>query len=232
MCIILIVRLPYYRVDTKKGYESMNSIIYNQECITPSKVICIGRNYVEHIKELNNETPDTMVVFNKPNSAITNTLQYFTPDTRFEGEICFLIEDKKIAGIGFGLDLTHANIQNKMKQKGLPWERAKSFDGSAVFGEFVKFDGDIEKLKMELFINDTLVQYATYDLMIYKPSKMIDEIKSFMSLDNGDIVMSGTPKGVGNYKAGDIFVGKIYCDDKLLVKSTFKAKKLAYNKSF
>ena len=197
----------------------MNSIIYNKECITPSKVICIGRNYVEHIKELNNETPDTMVVFNKPNSAITNTLQYFTPDTRFEGEICFLIKDKQIAGIGFGLDLTKANIQNKIKEKGWPWERAKAFDGSAVFGEFVKFNGKITDLKLELYINNTLTQFATYDLMIYKPKQILEEIQTFMNLEDGDIIMSGTPKGVGNYKVGDKFVGKIYCDDTLLIES-------------
>lgn len=199
----------------------MNSIIYNKECITPSKVVCIGRNYVEHIKELNNETPDTMVVFNKPNSAITNTLQYFTPDTRFEGEICFLIEDKQIAGIGFGLDLTKANIQNKIKEKGWPWERAKAFDGSAVLSEFVKFDGKITDLKLELYINDKLTQYATYDLMIYKPKEMLEEIQTFMSLEDGDIIMSGTPKGVGTYNSGDVFLGKIYENKTLLLESRF-----------
>ncbi len=195
------------------------TIKYNNHDITPSKVICIGRNYVEHIKELNNETPDTMVVFNKPNSAITNELKFITEDTRFEGEICFLIESGKIAGVGFGLDLTKANIQNKMKTKGLPWERAKAFDGSAVMGEFISFDKDITKLKLELFINDKLIQFANYDLMIYKPFEMLEEIKSFMTLEDGDIIMSGTPKGVGNYKVGDKFVGKIYCDDELLIES-------------
>jgi len=197
----------------------MNTVIYNKECRTPSKVICIGRNYVEHIKELSNETPDTMVVFNKPNSAITNKLTYFTPDTRFEGEICFLIEDKKIAGIGFGLDLTKANIQNKIKEKGWPWERAKAFDGSAVFSEFVKFNGKITDLKLKLYINDKLIQYATYDLMIYKPAQMLEEIQTFLSLEDGDIIMSGTPKGVGTYNIGDIFIGKIYCEDELIVES-------------
>jgi len=202
----------------------MNTINYNNTKITPSKVVCIGRNYVEHIKELNNETPDTMVVFNKTNSAITDTLEYFTSDTRFEGEICFLIKDNQIDGIGFGLDLTKANIQNKMKAKGWPWERAKSFDKSAVFGEFVKFDGDIEKIAMKLFINDTLVQFATYDLMIHKPADMIQEIQTFMSLEDGDIIMSGTPKGVATYNKSDIFRGEIYCDDRLLVVSEFVAK--------
>ncbi len=202
----------------------MKTINYKNQKIIPSKVICIGRNYVEHIKELNNETPDTMVVFNKPNSAISDNLNYFKEDTRFEGEICLLMKDKKIDAVGFGLDLTHANIQNKMKQKGLPWERAKSFDGSAVFGEFVKFDNEIGNLRLELFINDTLVQFATYDLMIYKPQEMIQEIDSFMSIENGDIIMTGTPKGVGTYKQNDIFVGKIFCDDKLLVESKWEVK--------
>lgn len=199
----------------------MNSVIYNNKTISPSKVICIGRNYVEHIKELNNETPDTMVVFNKPNSAITNELKYFSPDTRFEGEICFLIKDKQIAGIGFGLDLTKANIQNKIKEKGWPWERAKAFDGSAVFSKFVPFTGDITKLKLELFINDKLTQYATYHLMIYKPLEMIKEIETFMNLEDGDIIMSGTPKGVGNYKVGDKFIGKIYENNNVLVESSW-----------
>lgn len=194
----------------------MKTIKYNNQFITPSKVVCIGRNYVEHIKELNNETPDTMVVFNKPNSSISQELRYFMEDTRFEGEICFLIKDGDIDAVGFGLDLTHANIQNKMKQKGLPWERAKAFDGSAVFKEFVKFKDDIETLKLELYINDNLVQFASYDLMIYKPKQMIEEIKSFMSLEDGDIIMSGTPKGVSTYKIGDVFIGKIYSEDKLL----------------
>ena len=202
----------------------MNTINYQNIKIHPSKVVCIGRNYVEHIKELNNETPDTMVVFNKTNSAITDTLEYFTPDTRFEGEICFLIKDNQIDGIGFGLDLTKADIQNKMKAKGWPWERAKSFDKSAVFGQFVKFDGNIQDISMKLFINDTLVQFATYDLMIYKPAQMIQEIQTFMSLEDGDIIMSGTPKGVATYNQGDIFRGEIYCEDKLLVKSQFIAK--------
>lgn len=199
----------------------MKTIQFNNQVITPSKVVCIGRNYVEHIQELNNETPDQMVVFNKTNSAITNTLNFFSEDTRFEGEICFLIQNNSICGIGFGLDLTKANIQNKMKEKSWPWERSKSFDGSAVFGEFVPFDGDITKIRLELYINDTLVQFANHDLMIYKPKEMINEILSFMSLEDGDIIMSGTPKGVSTYKIEDKFVGKIFEDDILLVESSW-----------
>ncbi len=202
----------------------MKHIKYNNITITPFKIICIGRNYVEHVEELNNEMPDSMVVFNKPNSAISNKLYYYTEDTRFEGEICFLIENNQISGIGFGLDLTKANIHNKMKSKGLPWERAKSFDGSAVLSEFVSLNCDVTTLKLELYINDTLIQFANYDLMIYKPTEMIEEIQSFMTLEDGDIIMSGTPKGVGNYRVGDVFIGKIYSNDKLLLESKWEVE--------
>jgi len=199
----------------------MQSIQYNNQTIIPSKVICVGRNYVEHIKELNNETPDTMVLFNKPNSAITNTLKYIQEDCRFEGEICLLIKDKQIDGIGFGLDLTKAGIQNKMKEKGLPWERAKGFDGSAVLSHFVLFRGDIKSIEMKLFRNGTLAQHATYNLMIYKPNKILSEIETFMSLEDGDIIMTGTPKGVTTYAKCDVFLAVIYVDNKIILKEEF-----------
>lgn len=202
----------------------MNQVTFHNEPITPSKVVCIGRNYVEHIYELGNEIPENMVVFNKPNSAISDTLYYFSDDTRFEGEICFLIIDHKIAGIGFGLDLTQADIQNRMKQKGLPWERAKAFDNSAVLGEFTAFDGVLESLRMELYLNDELIQFADHNLMIYKPLEMLAEIERFMSLEDGDIIMSGTPKGVGNYKIGDRFTGRIYSSEELLIQNEWTCK--------
>ena len=214
--------MNYLYIILNLGEKYMKSIKYNNQDIKPSKVVCVGRNYVEHIEELDNETPDSMVIFNKPNSAISKNIYYFSEDTRFEGEISFLIKDKKVEAVGFGLDLTKANIQNKMKKRGLPWERAKSFNSSAVFGEFVKFDGDIKKLRLELFINGNLTQFANYNLMIYKPLEIIKEIDSFMSLEDGDIIMSGTPKGVGVYKVNDVFVGKIFDGDRLLVKSEWR----------
>lgn len=202
----------------------MKTVQFENRTVVPSKIVCIGRNYVEHIHELGNEIPQSMVVFNKPNSALSDTLFYFTQETRFEGEICFLIEKGTIAGVGFGLDLTHADIQNSLKAKGLPWERAKAFDASAVLGHFVAFEGDITKLRFELFINGTLRQFADYDLMIYKPDVMLREIASFMSFEDGDIIMSGTPKGVAGYKIGDLFEGKIYCNEELLVVSKWEVK--------
>jgi len=199
----------------------MKSINFLNKQVIPSKVICIGRNYVDHIKELDNEMPKDMVIFNKPNSSISNELKFFSDDTRYEGEICFLIKDNKIDAVAFGLDLTKANEQNYLKSKSLPWERSKSFNGATVLGDFVKLKGDISKIRLELFINDTLIQFGSYDLMMYKPSQMIEEINSFMTLEDGDIIMSGTPKGVGTYKLNDKFEGKIYIENQLLVTSTW-----------
>lgn len=199
----------------------MKTIDYNNKRLEVPKVVCIGRNYVEHIEELGNEIPSSMVVFNKPNSAISDKLYYFSEYCRFEGEICFLVNDHEIVGVGFGLDLTHADIQKKLKERGLPWERAKAFDNSALFGEFVSIDGDIRDIHMKLFINDRLIQFATYDLMIYKPDIILQEIERFMTLNDNDIIMSGTPKGVSTYTIGDRFVGQIFCGDKLLVESSW-----------
>ncbi|CUV65753.1 Fumarylacetoacetate hydrolase [Sulfurovum sp. enrichment culture clone C5] len=202
----------------------MKTIKFKDSTFAPSKVVCIGRNYVEHIHELDNEIPENMVLFNKPNSSITNKLEYFSEDCRFEGEICFLVIDEKLTGIGFGLDLTKANTQNYLKSKGLPWERAKGFNGSCVVGKFIPLQGDIRTLEMKLYVNNTLAQHATYGLMIYKPDEILNEIKTFMSLEDGDIIMSGTPKGVASYKSGDIFDAEIYMDSILILKEVFKVK--------
>ena len=204
----------------------MKTIKYNNQQREVSKVVCIGRNYVEHIEELGNEIPSSMVVFNKPNSAISDRLYYFSEQCRFEGEICFLIRHAEIEAVGFGLDLTHADIQNHLKSKGLPWERAKAFDHSAVLSDFVPLNEDINTLKMKLFINDELVQFATYDLMMYKPDTMLSEIQSFMTLEDNDIVMSGTPKGVATYCVGDRFLGQVYSGEILLIEKEWVAEAL------
>jgi len=201
----------------------MKIIQFENKIVMPSKIVCVGRNYVEHIKELNNEMPENMVLFNKPNSAISDEL-YFFENTRFEGEICFLIENNQISGIGFGFDLTQVNLQNYLKTKGLPWERAKAFNKSAVFSEFVKFDGDLSKIEMKLYKNNDLIQHATYELMIYKPKQILEEILSFMELEDGDIIMSGTPKGVGFYDINDEFIAQILIENKIIIETKFKVK--------
>ena len=200
----------------------MKTIRYNDTAVTPSKVVCIGRNYVEHIHELGNEIPSSMVVFNKPNSAISDSLHFITPDTRFEGESCFQMMGGEIAGIGFRLYLTKADLQNYLKSKGLPWERAKGFDRSAVLSDFIPFNHPLESLRMTLHINGTLIQEATYELMIYKPLEMLEEIKSFMTLEDGDIIMSGTPKGVSTYQTNEYFIGRIYSNDSLILECNWK----------
>lgn len=197
----------------------MNNILLNDIAITPSKVVCIGRNYTEHIKELNNETPEEMVFFIKPNSSISTTLNYPKNQNscHYEAELSFLIEENKISAVGFGLDLTLREVQSTLKQKGLPWERAKAFDNSAVFSKFVSFNGDLEDLSLELYINDELKQKGGVSMMINKPLAIIKEASSFLTFEDGDILMTGTPKGVGAFKIGDNFIGKIFYKDKLLV---------------
>lgn len=203
----------------------MNYIMFENKKIYPSKVVCVGRNYVAHIKELGNEMPESMVLFNKPNSAIGNELFYFSDTHRFEGEISFLIKDAEIAGVGFGLDLTNKDAQEYAKQKGLPWERAKAFNNSAIFSHFISIkEHEIKDLKMELYINKKLQQFATIDLMIHKPKTILSEIKNFMKLEDNDIIMSGTPKGVGNYKVGDLFEVKLFLDKKEILNYEFTAK--------
>lgn len=202
----------------------MNSVLLDNKEVYPSKIVCVGRNYVEHIKELNNQIPSQMVVFNKPNSAISETLKYFSQNHRFEGELCFLIKNKQIAAIGFGFDITNKEAQEYAKSKGLPWERAKAFDGSAVFSNFIRYNGNLEDLSFKLFLNGKLQQEADYDLMIYKPLTILKEIESFLSLEDNDIIMSGTPKGVSNYKIGDKFEAIIYQKDKEILKHSWIAK--------
>jgi 2-keto-4-pentenoate hydratase/2-oxohepta-3-ene-1,7-dioic acid hydratase in catechol pathway len=202
----------------------MKSITLNGQVIYPSKIICIGRNYVAHIEELKNEIPTEPVIFIKPNSAISNDLCIHEKDEiHYEGEITFLVQSGKLIAVGFGLDLTKRDIQSQLKTKGLPWERAKCFDKSAVFSEFVTFNGKIEELRMELLINGKLIQQANYDLMLHKPQSLLDEISTFLSLEDGDLIMTGTPKGVGKVNSGDLFTGKVFEGDTLLVESSWAA---------
>jgi len=190
----------------------MNSIKIDEDRVTPSKIVCVGRNYLEHIRELGNETPDEMVIFNKPNSSISEIL-YAARDgepLHYEGEICFMMRDKAIHGVGFGLDLTRRELQSKLKGKGLPWERAKAFDGAACFSAFVGLgDTDVASLSLQLEIDGELRQDGGYELMMHKPDQILAGIQTFMTLEDGDIVMTGTPKGVGQVQAGERFVGRI-----------------------
>lgn len=202
----------------------MKSIVVDGNLICPSKVVCIGRNYLDHIKELNNELPEQMVIFVKPNSAICSEIESGSDaELHYEGELSFVIKGGEIGAVGFGLDLTKRALQSTLKKAGLPWERAKGFDKSAVFSEFVSFNGKIEDLSLQLFINNILIQQANVALMINKPEQIIAEVSAFMSIDDGDILMTGTPKGVGPLLRGDLFTGRIYDGEQLLIEKHWQA---------
>ncbi|MEW6991141.1 fumarylacetoacetate hydrolase family protein [Colwelliaceae bacterium 6441] len=188
----------------------MNTIVVNNQSVTPSKIICIGRNYVEHITELDNEIPDEMVVFLKPNSAISTDLSsYHQEPVHYEAELCFVYQNGTFSAVGFGLDLTKRQLQSQLKAKGLPWERAKAFDGSAIFSEFVLIDQLDPTLSVQLKINNKVIQHGSIALMMVKPDDILSELAGFITLEDGDIVMTGTPKGVGLIEKGAIFQGEI-----------------------
>ena len=190
----------------------------------PSKIICIGRNYVDHIKELGNEIPKEMIVFSKPSSAITDQLASFKEEPlHYEGEICFLIKDGAYAAVGFGLDITKRALQSKLRDQGLPWERAKAFDGAALFSRFVTVPRSLNDLSLRLDVNEDTRQYGGVELMIYKPETILRELSSFLTLNDGDIVMTGTPKGVGQVNTNDFFCGTVFNGEQLLVSGSWRA---------
>ena len=196
----------------------MKSIMLDGRKLYPSKIVCIGQNYVDHIRELGNEIPDEPVIFLKPNSAIATEIQSLSDELlHYEGEIAFVVIGGGLAGVGFGLDLTKRAVQTRLRDRGMPWERSKAFDGSAVFTEFVPIAGSLEGLRLELWINDEPVQEGGCGLMMSKPADILSEVGTFMSFEDGDLIMSGTPAGVGEAIAGDRFHGKVFDGDDLLV---------------
>ena len=202
----------------------MKTIIVGNRVISPSKIVCVGRNYVEHIEELGSEVPDEPIFFMKPNSAISEQLHSFHQEPlHYEGELCFLFEDGGFSAVGFGLDITKRALQNKLKSKGLPWERSKAFDGSAVFSKFIGIDQVSQNLSLELSINGKVVQSGSISLMLYKPQNILLDILKFISLENGDIVMTGTPKGVGVINSKDFFCGKVMDNDSLMTSGEWVA---------
>ncbi len=199
---------------------------FNGRKLFPSKIICVGMNYAEHIKELGSGNPKEIVLFIKPNSAISQTL--FLPEERcrYEGEISFIVKGGELAGVGFGLDLTLSEVQKRLKNKSLPWEKSKAFDSSALFSRFVPFN-DVESLKLELSINGQPAQNGGVRLMIYKPAEILAEVKQSFTLEDGDIIMTGTPKGVGSYHVGDSFKGEIISNGKVLVTGGWRVERAA-----
>ena len=201
----------------------MRTIVCNEETVAPNTLFCVGRNYVEHIKELGNETPESPVLFFKPNSVLAETLHVskWEEAIHYETELVFVVGESGYKGVGVGLDLTKRELQSTLKAKGLPWERAKSFRGAALVSPCVGFTC-IEDLRLELWIDDVLVQKGGVSQMIYPPQSVLLELESFVDVRENDLVFTGTPKGVGVCRVGEVFVGKLFEKERLLVEQTWR----------
>lgn len=191
------------------------------------KIICIGRNYADHIKELDNAKPTDPVIFLKPDTAILLKKQpFFIPD--FSNEVHYEVEllvrinkigkhiDQKFAHkyydeIGLGIDFTARDLQAELKEKGLPWEKAKAFDGSAVIGKFIEKEQfkDVNNINFSLERNGNTVQNGNSMLMMWKIDALIEYISKYFTLKIGDIIFTGTPAGVGKVETNDVLKGFI-----------------------
>ena len=189
------------------------------------KIICIGRNYASHIEELQNERPTEPVVFMKPDSAVLLkqhpfVIPEFSQEIHHEIELIVKISkvgkhiDTKFAHkyydeISVGIDFTARDVQDQLKGKGLPWEKAKSFDGSAVIGEFLpkKQFNSLENITFELTNNNKTVQKGNASLMLWKIDELISFVSQYFTLKIGDIVFTGTPEGVAVVKPEDVLEG-------------------------
>lgn len=202
------------------------------------KLICIGRNYTDHIKELKNEKPTDPVVFLKPDTSILLKKQpFFIPDfsddVHHEVEVLVKINKvgkhiaKKFAHkyyneISLGIDFTARDLQSKLKEKGLPWEKAKAFDGAAVIGEWLSVQDfeNVNNINFSLQKNQTVVQEGNTSLMLYKIDEIIEYVSKYFTLKIGDIIFTGTPSGVGRVIANDKLTG--FIEDKQMFSITVK----------
>ena len=200
------------------------------------KIICIGRNYADHITELNNERPSEPVIFLKPETAVVLkkfpfVIPEFSQDVHHEVEVLVKINkvgkyiEPKFAHkyydeIGLGIDFTARDVQSRLKEKGLPWEKAKAFDGSAIISDFLpkKDFSSMENINFELTNNGQIVQSGNTNLMLWKIDEIVAYVSQYFTLKKGDIIFTGTPKGVAAVKEGDVLEGF------LEGKSMFKVK--------
>ena len=191
------------------------------------KIICIGRNYTDHIAELDNERPEHPIIFLKPDTAILLKKQpFFIPD--FSNDVHHEVEilvkickvgkhiDSKFAHkyydeIGLGIDFTARDLQKELKAKGLPWEKAKSFDGAAVVSTFISKDAfkDVNTIEFSLQKNENVVQKGNTELMLWKIDALIEYVSKYFTLKIGDIIFTGTPSGVAKVNPNDILTGFI-----------------------
>ena len=203
----------------------MGSVVFNGQSVRPGKVVCVGKNYAAHIEEMASVPAEKMVVFMKPATSIgTELFAALDEPLHYEGEICLLMQGGEAAGVGFGLDLTKRETQSKLKAAGLPWERSKAFTGSALFSEFVTAPEDLTQLGLELTVDDALRQKGDVSLMLYPPEVILTELKQFLVLEDYDIVMTGTPAGVGAVQSGERFHGRVLDGDQELVSGDWVAQ--------
>lgn len=202
------------------------------------KLICIGRNYANHIQELNNERPDEPVVFLKPDTAVLSRPQPFiipdfSQDIHHEIELVVKINKmgkyiepefayKYYDEITVGIDFTARDVQQKLKEKGLPWEKAKAFDGSAIIGDFIskKVFSSLESINFELTNNGITVQKGNSSLMLWKIDELISYVSQYFTLRTGDVIFTGTPEGVAAVKPGDVLEG--YLENQKLFRLNIK----------
>jgi len=193
------------------------------------KIICIGRNYLDHATELGNPVPSEPMFFLKPDSSVLHKRHAFyipdwTKEVHYEVELVVKIlklgkaiqtryASRYYAEVGLGIDFTARDVQRKLKAAGHPWEKAKSFDGSAVVSEeFISLDRlgkNIQNLQFDLSINGMKVQAGSTSDMIFKVDDLISYVSQFMTLKTGDLIFTGTPSGVGPVKSGDKITGTL-----------------------
>lgn len=187
------------------------------------KIICIGRNYVNHISELGNERPEEPVIFLKPDTALLKEGDFYIPefsnDVHHEIEVVVKINKvgkyiapkfahKYYSEISVGIDFTARDIQQKLKEKGLPWEKAKAFDNSAVIGNFVSVaDLDVDNLELELLKNGVSQQKGNTNQMLWKINELIAYVSQYFTLKTGDLIYTGTPSGVSRVEPNDVLEG-------------------------
>ena len=202
------------------------------------KIICVGRNYAAHASELNNPVPQEPVLFMKPDTAIPQArtpfyIPGFSNDVHHEVELVLKINKmgkniaEKFAGnyyseIAVGIDFTARDLQSKLKEKGLPWEKAKAFDGSAPVSAFISIDelGDKNNLSFKLIKNKEEIQKGNSKDLLFSFDKLIAHISQYFTLKKGDLIFTGTPAGVGKVEAGDKL--EAYIEDKLMLKVNVK----------
>jgi 2-keto-4-pentenoate hydratase/2-oxohepta-3-ene-1,7-dioic acid hydratase in catechol pathway len=202
------------------------------------KIICVGRNYHNHIKELDSPYPDNPVIFLKPESAILRNgkdfyIPHFSNEIHYELELVIRIDrlgkhiQKRFAhryynSVSLGIDFTARDIQKKLKKLGLPWELSKSFDDSAAIGDFINIEEliDINTARFRLEKNCKIVQEACVNQMIYSIDTIISYVSGFMTLKIGDLIYTGTPSGVSKVEQGDMLIG--YLNDRELINIIIK----------